>query len=170
MITLCLGKHIMYTTVLVGLDGSSGSWHAFAHATAYAKRTGAHVIGMLAESPFWAPPPMGQHAFECMIANMAGAAALRQDIAFEFHVRSDYPAHAILAEARASHCDLIVLGHTSDDAVQRFYAGSISGLVARQAPCAVLVIRDGDVADIEPRIVPVYDPLAHGSPPAALRS
>jgi nucleotide-binding universal stress UspA family protein len=149
----------MFTTILVGLDGSAGSWHAFACATTCAKRTGAHMIGLLAESPFWTPPPMGRHAFECMVATIADAAAQRQAVAFEFHVRADYPAHAILAEARQSHCDLIVLGHTSDDAVRRLYAGSVSGLVARKAPCHVVVIRPDDLEDVD--LVPLLGPVAN---------
>jgi nucleotide-binding universal stress UspA family protein len=147
----------MYTNLLVGLDGSAGSWHAYEQAVSYAKHAGAMLIGILAESPFWAPPPMGQRAFERMIAHIAAALARQHGVPFEFHVRLDYPAHAIVAEARVLHCDLIVLGHTSDDAVRRWYAGSVSARVALTAPCDVVVVRGGDVAELDRKVLALSD-------------
>ncbi len=49
--------------------------------------------------------------------------------------------------------DLIVLGHTSDAALRRWYFGSISQIVQRTAPCKTIVV-DGDQARVMERPAP----------------
>jgi nucleotide-binding universal stress UspA family protein len=51
-------------------------------------------------------------------------------------------AHEIIKESTASGCNLIMLGNKGKKALQRFLLGSMTGYVARHAPCSIWVIRD----------------------------
>lgn len=51
-------------------------------------------------------------------------------------------AHEIIEASTASGCNLIMLGNKGKKALQRFLLGSMTGNVARHAPCSVWVIRD----------------------------
>jgi nucleotide-binding universal stress UspA family protein len=51
-------------------------------------------------------------------------------------------AHEIIEAALESSSNLIVLGSKGKSALQRFLLGSITGNVARHAPCSVLVVRE----------------------------
>ena len=51
-------------------------------------------------------------------------------------------AHEIIKESAASGCNLIMLGNKGKKALQRFLLGSMTGHIARHAPCSVWVIRD----------------------------
>jgi nucleotide-binding universal stress UspA family protein len=51
-------------------------------------------------------------------------------------------AHEIIKESTATGCNLIMLGNKGKKALQRFLLGSMTGHVARHAPCSVWVVRD----------------------------
>ena len=51
-------------------------------------------------------------------------------------------AHEIIKASTASGCNLIMLGNKGKKALQRLLLGSMTGNVARHAPCSVWVIRD----------------------------
>jgi nucleotide-binding universal stress UspA family protein len=143
----------MPTDVLVGLNGSSGSWRAFAYAVQHAKVNGARLTGLFVESPFWSPPPMGRQAFERMIVRLATTRAEYAGVPFRLRIRSGFPAHTIVAQAGVVPCDLIVLGHTGDALLCRWWSGSLSQLVQDMAPCSVVVVREGVESALDVRAV-----------------
>jgi nucleotide-binding universal stress UspA family protein len=62
------------------------------------------------------------------------------EIRFEPIFRIGRESHEILAVAREKQADLIVMGRHSQGSLQKAFFGNITEKVARQAPCAVLII------------------------------
>jgi nucleotide-binding universal stress UspA family protein len=60
----------------------------------------------------------------------------------EYVVREGDPAREILAAARQTVCDLIILGTHGRNGTSRLAAGGVAGAVLRGAPCPVLALRD----------------------------
>jgi nucleotide-binding universal stress UspA family protein len=64
----------------------------------------------------------------------------------EPRVRSGRPADEILAEAREWEADLVVMGSHGRAGAGRFFLGSVAEAMARQAPCAVLIVPPSPMA------------------------
>jgi nucleotide-binding universal stress UspA family protein len=139
----------MHHNILVGLDGSSGSSHALECALGQAARMGAHVVGLLVESPLWTAPRYGEHEFVSAVRINAEGLAGQYGVPLEFRVRHGYPAHTIAEQARILGCDLVVLGHAEDSILHRWLTASVSELVRHEAPCRVVVARTGQVIDLQ---------------------
>lgn len=135
--------------ILVGLDGTVGSWHALECALVYANRIGATVVGLFVESPLWTPPDIGRGAFETIVRTKAEHLAQTYHVPLDFRVRHGYPAHTIAEQARILGCDLVVLGHCDDNVLRHWLTGSVSQLVRHEAPCRVVVARSGQVLDLD---------------------
>jgi nucleotide-binding universal stress UspA family protein len=54
------------------------------------------------------------------------------------------PGDMIVAAAEAEHADMVLVGSHGRGAVGRFFLGSVSEHVVRNAPCPVLVVRPRD--------------------------
>jgi nucleotide-binding universal stress UspA family protein len=139
----------MHHKILVGLNSSTGSRRALEHALGYAAITGGRVVGLLVKSPLWKPPRFGQQSFESAMRVNTEALARQYGVPFEFRVRSGYPAHTIVAQARLLNCSLVVLGHADNSPFHRWLTASISELVRHDAPCRVVVIGTGPAIEIK---------------------
>jgi nucleotide-binding universal stress UspA family protein len=53
-------------------------------------------------------------------------------------------AREIVRHAREARCDLVVIGSHGRTGLPRLVSGSIAERVVREAPCAVLVVHDGE--------------------------
>lgn len=62
------------------------------------------------------------------------------EIPFEPIFRIGREAHEILSVAREKEVDLIVIGRRSQGSLQKVFFGNIMEKVARQSPCAVLIV------------------------------
>jgi nucleotide-binding universal stress UspA family protein len=133
----------MYTRVLVGLDGSAGSWRALNRAMGIALADHASLFGLFVEVPLWSLPPIGRDIFMQLLSRTAHGRATREGVRLEMRSHKGYPAETIVREAIVLACDLIVLGHTSDAAIRRLYYGSVSERVQQMARCKTIVV-DGD--------------------------
>lgn len=133
----------MMHIVLVGLDGSAGSWNAYEEALSLAAERGERVVGVLVESPLWSPPPMGRAALEHCVRARAYQLAKRHGVPFEFRVRHGYPAHTLAQQAMVLGADLVVIGHTDHMVWRRWFTPCVSALVRHEAPCAVQVVMLG---------------------------
>jgi nucleotide-binding universal stress UspA family protein len=139
----------MHNKILVGLNGTESSWQALQTAFQYSQRFKTETVGLLVESPFWSPPPMGAHAFEASIERHARDLALQHAVVLEFRVRHGYPAHTIAEQARVLGCDLVLLGHTDSTVLRRWLTGSLSELLRHEAPCRVVVAGTGEVLELD---------------------
>lgn len=64
-------------------------------------------------------------------------------VAADLEVRLGQPAEEIIAAARESKCDLIVLSTRGLTGLDRYLIGSVADRVARLAPCPVVLVRPG---------------------------
>jgi nucleotide-binding universal stress UspA family protein len=65
------------------------------------------------------------------------------DVAADLEVRIGQPAEEIVAAARESKCDSIVLSTRGLTGLDRYLIGSVADRVARLAPCPVVLMRPG---------------------------
>jgi nucleotide-binding universal stress UspA family protein len=65
------------------------------------------------------------------------------NVAAELEVRIGRPAEEIVAAARESKCDSIVLSTRGLTGLDRYLIGSVADRVARLAPCSVVLMRPG---------------------------
>jgi nucleotide-binding universal stress UspA family protein len=135
--------------ILVGLNNTLNSWQTLEVALHYAARFKADIVGVLVESPFWSPPPMGAHSFEAVVQRHAERLAREYGVSLDFRIRHGYPAHTLAEQARLCGCDLVLLGHTDDTLLRRWWSGSLSERVRHEAPCQVLVVRTGQMLDLD---------------------
>jgi nucleotide-binding universal stress UspA family protein len=64
-------------------------------------------------------------------------------VAADLEVRLGQPAEEIIAAARESKCDSIVLSTRGLTGLDRYLIGSVADRVARLAPCPVVLVRPG---------------------------
>jgi nucleotide-binding universal stress UspA family protein len=68
---------------------------------------------------------------------------LGHNLAADLEVRVGQPAEEVVAAARESKCDSIVLSTRGLTGLDRYLIGSVADRVARLAPCRVVLIRPG---------------------------
>ena len=145
----------MYGRILVAVDGSETSLRGLHEAIRLAKATGArlllvHVLNALILEPEIASTAYYQ-ALATEIRNSGGRilehAALKAreaGVSFEAKTIDKIGAHAaneIVAYAKDSHADLIVLGTHGRRGLKRLVMGSDAELVLRHSPVPVLMVR-----------------------------
>lgn len=153
-----------YNRILVAIDGSEGSDRAFRKAVEVAKRNEAylliaHVVDTRAFQPY--------EAFDKSFSSTVRAEAEKtlndcKEYANEQGVKQvetiiefGSPKIILTKELPIDHqIDLIMVGATGLNSVERFLIGSVSESVIRKAPCDVLVVRsdmDNELADDYPK-------------------
>jgi nucleotide-binding universal stress UspA family protein len=145
----------MFTSIVVGTDGSDTATEAVEQAMKLAATVGGtlHVVcGYL--------PPQGQRLREERMlapadaewalgaraevdAVLAEAAELgrRSGVEVATYARQGDAADAILDVAEERGADLIVVGNKGMTGANRFLLGSVPNKVSHHAPCSVLIIR-----------------------------
>jgi nucleotide-binding universal stress UspA family protein len=79
------------------------------------------------------------------------------DAKIEIVVVEGNPGAAIVSQAKARGCELIVLGAIGHSSLERVIQGSVSELVATKAHCSVLIVRPDSIPDGEFNICVAYD-------------
>ena len=78
------------------------------------------------------------------------------DLAADLEVRLGQPAEEIVAAARESKCDSIMLSTRGLTGLDRYLIGSVADRVARLAPCPVVLVRPGKhLPDRKQKLPPV---------------
>ena len=144
----------MFTSIVVGTDGSDTAGEAVRQAIALARSVGARVELVSAYEPVPAARLRAElhvpedlhwivHARDETLATLEAAAAEIRDAGLEVEVfaRQGDPADAILDVAEERGSDLIVVGNEGSSGAKRFRLGSVPTKVSRHAPCSVLIIR-----------------------------
>lgn len=145
----------MFSSIVVGTDGSETATKAVAQAIDLAGKLGAKLELVTAYEPVsqqrikaerreapedlqWAIGPR-----EDADATLEAAAepAREAGVPVELYARQGDPADAILDVAEEVEADLIVVGNKGMTGAKRFLLGSVPNKVSHHAPCSVLIIR-----------------------------
>jgi len=145
----------VFSSILVGTDGSSTAQEAVRQAGELARSLGAKVFLVSAYEP--APAGRLREQREQVPADLQwminpredvedtleeGAKALRASgVHVETLAREGDPADAILDVAEEKGADLIVVGNKGMTGAKRFLLGSVPNKVSHHAPCSVVIIR-----------------------------
>jgi nucleotide-binding universal stress UspA family protein len=145
----------MFSSIVVGTDGSETATKAVGQAIDLARAIGAKIELVSAYEPVpaqrineerrqapedlqWAINPR-----EDVDATLeaAGAEIRAAGVPVELYARQGDPADAILDVAEECNADLIVVGNKGMTGAKRFLLGSVPNKVSHHAPCSVLIIR-----------------------------
>jgi nucleotide-binding universal stress UspA family protein len=145
----------MFTSIVVGTDGSDTAGKAVQAATDLARQVGASLSVVSAYEPVssqrlreekrevpkdleWMVNPR-----EDVEATLKEAAEGVEEagVKVETFAREGDAADAILDVAEETHADLIVVGNKGMTGTKRFLLGSVPNKVSHHAPCSVLIIR-----------------------------
>jgi nucleotide-binding universal stress UspA family protein len=145
----------MFSSIVVGTDGSETAGEAVRQATELAKSLGATLQVVSAYEPVadsrlreesaqvpddlqWMINP--REDVEATL-KVAATKARDQGLEVETYARQGDPADAILDVAEEQGADLIVVGNKGMTGAKRFLLGSVPNKVSHHAPCSVLIIR-----------------------------
>jgi nucleotide-binding universal stress UspA family protein len=139
----------MFSSVVVGTDGSDTAAQTVRSAIEIAKLCGAtlHIVTAYKPRPLRAARVPDE--FRDQLAAGGNADAVLEDqcararaagIEVEGHTGTGDPAEAIVLVAEQEHADLIVVGNKGMAGVRRVL-GSVPNSVAHQAPCAVFIVQ-----------------------------
>jgi nucleotide-binding universal stress UspA family protein len=145
----------MFSTIVVGTDGSETAGKAVARATELAEAVGARLLIVSAFEPVsttrlreentqvpadlqWMVNP--REDVDATLQDAAAEATAR-GLPVEVFARQGDPADAILDVAEEQRADLVVVGNKGMTGAKRFLLGSVPNKVSHHAPCSVLIIR-----------------------------
>jgi nucleotide-binding universal stress UspA family protein len=140
---------VPFEKILVAIDGSDCSGHAFAKALELAALARAKLTALAVEGPLPAyAATVGEveevkrekDRFFSTLAAAARAQGERAGVDIDVDVRSGHPADLIPRFARTGEYDLIVLGHRGHFVRDRLL-GSTADRVAEHAHCPVMIVR-----------------------------
>jgi nucleotide-binding universal stress UspA family protein len=142
----------MYTSIVVGTDGSATAGKAVSHAATLAALTGAHLhVAMVAPRiPVLVAPDMvvssnewGEASEQSTRLALEAAAALATEAGAEVtaHALAGDPADALLSLCDHVSADLLVIGNRGMHGARRFLLGSVSSRCAHHAECSVLIVQ-----------------------------
>jgi nucleotide-binding universal stress UspA family protein len=138
-----------FRKILVAIDGSEASDHAFAKAVELAALTHAKLTALAVEGPLPAyAATVGEveevkrekDAFFRGLAAAARARAEEAGVEIAVDVQPGHPAELITRVAHEGDYDLIVLGHRGHFVRDRLL-GSTADRVAEHASCPVMIVR-----------------------------
>jgi nucleotide-binding universal stress UspA family protein len=134
-------------TILVPVDFSGGSMHAFGLAQALAHDYGARIVvahvvepprAMGVEGVLVFQPEINWEGFRCRLAERYAA---DEAIRVEYLVVEGTPADEIVRLAGDYHADVIVIGTHGRTGLPRLIMGSVAEKVLRRAPCPVVTVK-----------------------------
>ena len=138
-----------FEKILVAIDGSEASDHAYATALELARIANARLTALAIEGPLPAyAATIGEvdevkrekDEFFTGLAARSRRQAIEAGVEIEVEVRPGHPAELISRFASEGGYDLIVLGHRGHF-VRDHLLGSTADRVAEQAHCPVMIVR-----------------------------
>jgi nucleotide-binding universal stress UspA family protein len=145
----------MFSSIVVGTDGSATASVAVREAVDVAKAVGATLELVSAYAPVpeqrlreerrdapedvqWAIHP--RHEVETSLSDAADLAR-EAGVDVNTHARQGDPSDAILDVAEERGADLIIVGNKGMTGAKRFLLGSVPDKISHHAPCSVMIIR-----------------------------
>lgn len=131
-------------TILVPLDGTPAAAAALPHAIGLMARFQAELVLATVCAPATEPATAESESLSTMGRRLGASTRLLYG----------NPAQELLREAEFVQPDLIVMGTRDRSGIERWLKGSVADRLVRQAPCAVMVVREPGVtqAEVEKRI------------------
>jgi nucleotide-binding universal stress UspA family protein len=138
-----------FERILVAIDGSPASNHAFAKAIELAALTGGRLVALAVEGPLPAyAATIGEveevqrekDAFFQGLAAQARSEAALAGVELQVELRAGHAAESIVRVAAELHADLVVLGHRGHF-LRDHLLGSTADRVAEHAGCPVMIVR-----------------------------
>jgi nucleotide-binding universal stress UspA family protein len=136
----------MFSSILLGTDGSDTAIQALRHAVDVAAAVGAtldivgaHPAGRGASQD----PPLPPSSREAIEASLTDAASFARaaGVNAKTHAREGDPAEVILAVAEERGSDIIIVGNRGMTGAKRFLLSSVPNKISHHAPCSVMIIR-----------------------------
>lgn len=145
----------MFKNILVPVDGSEGSWRALNSAVALGEKfdselTVVNVIQPYNNAALLAVPldnatiTQGNSELEKVgdrVLEMAQERLANYPGKVEYCLEVGHPSERILALAKKSKCDAIVLGSRGLSGIAEFFLGSVSSKVSQYATVPVLIVK-----------------------------
>jgi nucleotide-binding universal stress UspA family protein len=147
---------LVFTSIVVGTDGSDTAATAVRHAIGIALGLGARLQVVSAYEPASDQRLRGEQSqvpkdLQWAVSPRAQVLALLEEAEFdaraadvaevETFARQGDAADAILDVAEEQGADLIVVGNKGMTGAKRFLLGSVPNKVSHHAPCSVLIVR-----------------------------
>jgi nucleotide-binding universal stress UspA family protein len=138
-----------FERILVAIDGSECSNHAFAKAVELAQVTGARLTALAIEGPLPAyAATIGEveevkrekDSFFAALGAGAREEAARAGLELDVELRAGHAAEVISQFAGEGGYDLVVLGHRGHF-LRDHLLGSTADRVSEHAPCPVMIVR-----------------------------
>ena len=162
------GARVKPRRILVPVDFSDSSARALRHAAKRAAESGGSLIIVYVVPADYGWLGFGRNELRDLDRSLQRQASDRlrafadenvgDDVAADLEVRVGQPAEQILAAARESQCDSIMVSTRGLTGLDRYLIGSVADRVARLAPCPVVLLRPEKRA-----------PSREQNPPAVLR-
>jgi nucleotide-binding universal stress UspA family protein len=145
----------MFSSIVVGTDGSRTATEAVREAVDVAKALGAKLELVSAYAPVSEQrlrtekrhaPTGAQSASnprrdtEALLSDAADIAREAQ-VEVNTHARQGDPSDAILDVAEEQNADLVIVGNKGMTGAKRFMLGSVPNRISHHAPCSVLIVR-----------------------------
>jgi nucleotide-binding universal stress UspA family protein len=145
----------MYSTIVVGTDGSATAAKAVREASELARAHGATLHLVHAFHPVSAFATIGPDAGAAaaaagaaeaaeahanVVLGQAGERARHDGLPVETHLCCGDPAKALLETAEAVGADLLVVGNKGMSGVRRFVLSSVPSKVSHHSPCSLLIV------------------------------
>jgi nucleotide-binding universal stress UspA family protein len=146
----------MFSSIMVGTDGSPTAAAAVGEAITLASNVGARLLIVSAYEPIselrlreerqsapadaqWMVNP--REDVLAVLEKARGLAAEAGVSEVETFAREGDAADAIIDIAEEQGCDLIVVGNRGMTGAKRFLLGSVPNKISHHAPCSVLIVR-----------------------------
>jgi nucleotide-binding universal stress UspA family protein len=139
--------------ILVPVDFSDSSARALRHAAKRAAESGDSLIVVHVVPADYGWSGIGREESRDLDRSLQRQAADRlraftdenvgENVSADVEVRVGQPAEEIVAAARDSKCDSIVLSTRGLTGLDRYLIGSVADRIARLAPCPVVLLRPG---------------------------
>jgi nucleotide-binding universal stress UspA family protein len=144
----------MYSSIVVGTDGSDTARQAVIQAAELARATGARLVVVSAYAPVTAKVAtagspeaadwnVGSDVLVEGVLTDARGATAASGIEVETRAIRGDAADGIIEVAEQEGADLIVVGNKGMTGTKRFLLGSVPNKVSHHAPCSVLIVRTG---------------------------
>jgi nucleotide-binding universal stress UspA family protein len=173
------GRHVRIEPrpILVPVDFSDSSARALRHATKRAAESGGSLIIVHVIPADYGWLGIGREELQQLDRSLQDQAADRlrafadenvgHNVTAELEVRVGQPAEQILAAARESQCDSIMLSTRGLTGLDRYLIGSVADRVARLAPCPVVLLRPGKRAPSREQKAPAVLRIKRPSKPSS---